>query len=91
MKTVKHSPGPWMARPMVRNTLITAADGTQVADSLGVADDDNVANAKLIAAAPDLADALEVFLEARASGSKNHMKLAGSAARSALKKAGRTP
>lgn len=55
----KHSPGPWLRSlttgrfPIVQ--LITASDGTIVGEVYGHSDEDCVANALLIASAPDMA------------------------------------
>lgn len=84
--TAKHTPGPWIAKEYTCHaaTTIIAADGTPVAETSGFGrmSNDCVADARLIAAAPELLAALEILLE---SGTLN----AGSRAiaRSAISKA----
>lgn len=69
----KHEPGPWEVVPVPRRSRqeIRAVDGPSIAEVYGYQDEDNVANAKLIAAAPDLlaacCDAL-AMLEREGSG-----------------------
>ena len=59
----KHTPGPWK-QSLPDECWIIAADGTDIAETIGDYDDENVwpvmeANARLIAAAPDLLEALK--------------------------------
>lgn len=60
--TTKHTPGPWAAF----QNRIQSAEGEPIADALMVSDFDtsgeDEANARLIAAAPDLLAALEVVI-----------------------------
>lgn len=59
----KSTPGPWQLGHVVKHMLgpsgrqIVSPDAT-IAVVYGHADDDNIANARLIAAAPELAEAL---------------------------------
>lgn len=62
---MKHTPGPWSADPEGAHAVsIEGADGSVVCDVHGAADDPLCeANAKLIAAAPALLEALRQILE----------------------------
>ena len=63
----KHTPGPWNAKEYVCHaaTTIIAADGTPIAETTGFGRmaDDCLADACLIAAAPELMEALFAFVE----------------------------
>lgn len=60
MSETKHTPGPWCKA----GSVIRAVGGAErkVADVL-VTDAEGVANAKLVVAAPDLLDALEMVIQ----------------------------
>ncbi len=72
MSEQKHTPGPWVSAPQRTNTLIVAANGTRVAESYGVTDEEPRANARLIAAAPELLAALKEILGAETWESEGH-------------------
>lgn len=57
----KHTPGPWHVTSMTLNLVVVGANGGAVArtDYAGTLDEDN---ARLIAAAPEMLDALERLL-----------------------------
>lgn len=63
MSEVKHTPGPWHVGVRQPNSdkFVYGADGEEVAncDRLTNFPDVNLANARLVAAAPDLLEALE--------------------------------
>jgi hypothetical protein len=61
----KHTPGPWTAEDEGASVHIAGHDGIWVAEVYGI--DDN-ANARLIAAAPDLLQALTEVVETYDSG-----------------------
>lgn len=66
----KHTPGPWKVDKRERETLITAAAMPYVAavsSSLHGQPGTGEANARLIAAAPDLLDALQCYVMLYAS------------------------
>jgi hypothetical protein len=57
----KHTPGPWTQQPYSdRMVEVFAANGTHIANVMG---DNHDSNAALIAAAPDLLEALEWISE----------------------------
>ncbi len=61
----KHTPGPWKHTYMPRLSVIHGPNGEHVADTGAWRDDEHPemrANAHLIAAAPDLLEALEVLI-----------------------------
>ena len=63
--TTKHTPGPWIAKPFDMNQCRVIPDGNQffsVATVSGFNAPEAVANAKLIAAAPRLLEALKLLL-----------------------------
>lgn len=69
MNTNKHTPGPWIAK-RVRDSEtngdldIDSVDGYHIAESIGGLDDgEEEANARLIAAAPDLLHACAAIVE----------------------------
>lgn len=70
----KHTPGPWCLDPLQLGTVgdICTLDGTPIAQAqmrqpmaAGKPDDERQANARLIAAAPDLLDALRDMVSDR--------------------------
>lgn len=66
--TTKHTPGPWKIyqSQATMPRVIVSADGSSVADAnagFPCAEDEQDANARLIAAAPDLLDALRILEE----------------------------
>jgi hypothetical protein len=92
----KHTPGPWIAEPMVgRGAWVKGSNGTWAALSCGDSDLEAEANACLIAAVPDLLDALKEIVAAddtfRATMSpdveKDPVTRACDAARAAIAKA----
>jgi hypothetical protein len=74
MSESKFTPGPWRlgfvtrAYEVARRKIVAAEEspesGTGICEVYGIQDDDCVANAQLIAAAPDLLAACEAFVEA---------------------------
>lgn len=63
----QHTPGPWAAKPsMLRAVCITSASGPVATTSSAshVSRDTNIANARLIAAAPELLAALQGMVDA---------------------------
>lgn len=60
----KHTPGPWVAKEFtcLAATTIIAEDGTPIADTTGFGRraDDCLADARLIAAAPDLLEYVQM-------------------------------
>ena len=61
----KHTPGPWAILSESRGAIVTARDGCyDVAIVRDIGNEDNKANARLIAAAPELLQALADLLEA---------------------------
>jgi hypothetical protein len=58
----KHTAGPWVTDPEVEHEAVLGADGKMVADCAifgpGLSQKRNIANARLIAAAPELLEAL---------------------------------
>jgi len=62
-----HTPGPWTATATKHRTIITSHDGTRVAecDSLSAAD------ARLIAAAPEMYEALKAIMASVAGCVRN--------------------
>ncbi len=64
----KYTPGPWKAiddqRPYRGQNDIIAENGTRIGCVYGNKDEDCIANAKLVAAAPELLEALEWIAEA---------------------------
>lgn len=61
----KHTPGPWRTH-VVDSTMVIGSDGSEIAQTLG--DYESLyatmeADANLIAAAPDLLEALEAFID----------------------------
>ena len=65
MSETKFTPGPWTPT-LVMNALgwVRAPNGQRVAIACGQSNDHTVANARLIAAAPDLYEALAPFASA---------------------------
>lgn len=61
----KHTPGPWELE-IITSAYVTACDGTHIADvhhgSTATAKAEGSANARLIAAAPELLEALEFVI-----------------------------
>jgi len=57
------TPGPWRAIGGKGCHVIEAANGTSVAESFGRLDPENIANARLIAAAPDLLTSLRELVD----------------------------
>lgn len=59
----KHTPGPWHLGKRAAAKAIYGDKGEEVCQMLGHfnADDENLANARLIAAAPELLEALQVI------------------------------
>lgn len=56
---MKHTPGPWAILDLEKIKRIYVAGGNIICDVRG---DEQQANARLIAAAPDLFEALELFI-----------------------------
>ena len=97
MSATKHTPGPWFAFSDVCGTRVVA-DGVGFEPPYRLRpgsgkDPQQVADAHLIAAAPDMLDALEMFAHAEAVASTNASRSFGvyvdamEAARAAIKKA----
>lgn len=88
MTQAKHTPGPWCQDIHIR-TLIAGGDGHNVADieakyhSVG----ENLANASLIAAAPELLEALELLVREFATHGDKAAQSAIKQARAAIAKA----
>lgn len=64
--TINHTPGPWVIGRSRRGhdvVMVDTASGTAICDVYGDSDD-RPANARLIAAAPDLLEALETLYRA---------------------------
>lgn len=62
--TTKHTPGPWVIGKHDHDVvMVDTASGTAICDVYGDSDD-RPANAHLIAAAPDLLEALETLYRA---------------------------
>ncbi len=62
---MSHTPGPWHTGNIVGERYVFAADGYAVADATVYHrnhDDQHIANARLIAAAPELLEALETMV-----------------------------
>lgn len=97
--TTKHTPGPWATEGNGRYYASVRAPSRMVADMRiigGAVDAENTANARLIAAAPDLLEALETMVDLQgkaASGfplSENELRewaVANYTARAAIAKA----
>lgn len=85
-KPARHTPGPWTYDK--HSGRITTADGTTMIGATSISRD-HAANGTLIAAAPELAEALEAFVDGKARGDRE-MTARVTQARAALKKAGRT-
>jgi len=81
-----HTPGPWSIDKEERWVIHEpeGKSGTLVVPEIYLDDDEAIANARLIASAPDLLEALECLLE------MGHTK-AGDLARAAIAKARGTP
>jgi len=59
----KHTPGPWVAEPQIgKGAWVKGSDGQWAALSCGTDDANGAANARLIASAPDLLEALRQLL-----------------------------
>lgn len=98
--TAKHTPGPWMAHPYssvagcpisaqpdrAKNTIIIAAARSAAAEDLAAFRAEIEANARLIAAAPDMLAALERIADP-APGVKRLPPWAVGIARAAIAKA----
>lgn len=96
MSAAKHTPGPWVLADRNKKGFaarIISGDPNSgiVADAYGGGEMAQVdANAKLIAAAPELADAVEMLLKRIAGDcTREEADAAPDNARSALRKAGR--
>lgn len=66
---IKHTPGPWSAVPSVPEEgsecfWLRSGNGAQLGSINGPQNDEQTANANLVAAAPDLLAALEVVMGA---------------------------
>ncbi len=80
-----HTPGPWIVSPYAKNLVVTVDDKVGIADVAMCApwikkppQEEQDANAKLMAAAPDLLNELKILYETHPSES----------ARKAIEKAG---
>lgn len=65
--STKHTPGPWVVKPVENEQGgfdIDSEYGYHIAETIGGLDYEEEANARLIAAAPDLLEALRELLEA---------------------------
>ena len=84
--TTKHTLGPWEAR----ENRVLGPDGSSIADTwfhqVHVADE-TLANARLIAAAPDLLEALETMIRLRKERNPDGWKLAFETCEAAIAKA----
>jgi len=95
MKAIQHTPGPWHIGKRAADVAIYGHKGEEVAKILDFFNDDeeNKANACLIAAAPELLAALKVLIDCAAdldqSGTPNGMKncYALAKSRAAIRKA----
>lgn len=57
----QHTPGPWVVNPSQLDQIATAAAKQEIAWATGLNDQhETIANARLIAAAPDLLDVLKL-------------------------------
>jgi hypothetical protein len=64
MKNRKHTPGPWAVHPRIKDSVVTGKGGS-IADLVGTKSaQEHEANARLIAAAPEMLEVLEL-LESR--------------------------
>lgn len=89
----KHTEGPWEFRelsPFDDGLGYISADGRDIIHSgvLDLSKDENLANARLIAAAPDLLAALELFVERDAALKRENPDLTPSARFTRLLEAG---
>lgn len=65
-----HTPGPWVVNPIQLNQIATADARMEIARATVLNDQhETITNAKLMAAAPDLLEALSAFLRAPSVGS----------------------
>jgi hypothetical protein len=71
-----HTPGPWIVSPYAKNLVVTADDKVGIADVAMCApwikkppQEEQDANAKLMAAAPDLLNELKILYETHPSES----------------------
>lgn len=65
--SAKHTPGPWVVKPAENEQGgfdIDSEYGYHIAETIGGLDDEEEANSRLIAAAPDLLAALQEMVEA---------------------------
>lgn len=61
----EHTPGPWLAEtPSCKGSWVKGSGGKWTALACGESDENAGANARLIAAAPDMLAALKAFLAA---------------------------
>lgn len=82
----KHTEGPWQVRHEV---VIYSSDGLTVIGSAGTGNchrEDEIANAQLIAAAPDLLEALELA-DAALSGANMNMNVVDRKVKAAIARA----
>lgn len=84
----QHTPGPWEAGQYGNSFIVTAKGGMyDVAVVRNIGNEDNAANARLIAAAPDLLEALRQLRDAFIVTSVEMQADAMRAARAAIAKA----
>lgn len=91
----KYTPGPWQVWPLFKeNRFCVSTDplpGTGLVREVCTVPEEDVANARLIAAAPELLAALQLFTEFRAALGKTGAKVSiadvEKAARAAIEKA----
>ena len=60
---MKHTPGPWRVREERVYTRVVTEQGGEWIANLGTNDEKHLANARLIAAAPELLEACEAVLD----------------------------
>lgn len=89
--SAKHTPGPWSTASdpchFDSQTTVVAANGARVAEVTGSAFDEAEANARLIAAAPDLLEACKAFVAHYPMGTNPFLDDAFRAARAAIARA----
>lgn len=85
----KHTPGPWTAEP---HAVYSGLDEVAAIHSIGYAPDERYANARLIAAAPDMAKMLNLWMcfVLHGSNSAYNEKEMLAATRALLAKAGQS-
>lgn len=91
MSEVEHTPGPWVAKGIGGpNLCVTDGDSRYVVDRFVLgsrATEEHEANARLIAAAPDLLAALQAVMAGQIGGNVDHDAERFRAARAAIAKA----